>query len=268
MHIERFETVVIGGSQAGLSAGYQLRKAGRSFVILDANERVGDAWRNRYDSLRLFTPARYTGLPGFRFPARGSVMPTKDQMADYLETYAERFGLPVRTGIRVDRVWREGETYVVAAGETRFEAANVIVATGAHQEPLVPAIARELDPEIVQLHSSAYRNPGQLRAGGVLVVGAGQFGRRHRAGGRAHAPHVAFGSRAGPHPVRHRREVREDPRYPPGGLRGAARPDLADPAGPPGACGLHRSRQPVGAREAEAADRRRCPAGAQDGRRA
>jgi putative flavoprotein involved in K+ transport len=176
MHVERFETVVIGGSQAGLSAGYHLRRAGRSLVILDANERVGDAWRNRYDSLHLFTPARYAGLPGLRFPAKGSDMPTKDQMADYLEAYAERFALPVRKRVHADRVWREGETYVVAAGETRFEAANVIVATGAHQEPLVPAIARELDPAIVQLHSSAYRNPSQLREGGVLVVGAGNSG--------------------------------------------------------------------------------------------
>ena len=176
MHIERFETVVIGGSQAGLWAGTYLRKTGRSFVILDANARVGDAWRNRYDSLRLFTPARYVGLPGMRFPAKGSAMPTKDEMADYLEAYVARFALPVRTGVRVDRVWREGETYVVSAGDTRFETANVIVATGAHQEPRIPTIAHDLDPAIVQMHSSAYRNPAQLREGGVLVVGAGNSG--------------------------------------------------------------------------------------------
>ena len=176
MGTERFETVVIGGSQAGLWAGSYLRETGRSFVILDANHGVGDAWRNRYDSLHLFTPARYVGLPGMRFPAKGSAMPTKDQMADYLEAYAERFALPVRTGVRVDSVSREGDTYVVSAGETRFETANVIVATGAHQEPRIPAIARELDPSTVQLHSSAYRNPAQLREGGVLVVGAGNSG--------------------------------------------------------------------------------------------
>ena len=176
MDVARFETIVIGGSQAGLSAGYHLQRAGRSFVILDANERVGDAWRNRYDSLRLFTPARYVGLPGWRFPASGSATPTKDEMADYLEAYADRFSLPVRTGVRVDRIWREGNTYVVEARETRFETANVIVATGAHQEARVPAMARELDPSIVQLHSSAYRNPAQLRDGGVLVVGAGNSG--------------------------------------------------------------------------------------------
>lgn len=176
MDVERFDTVVIGAGQAGLSAGYHLRREGRSFVILDGNERIGDSWRQRYDSLRLFTPARYIGLPGGRFPGPGSAMPSRDQMADYLGSYAARFALPVRTGVRVDRVRREGETYVVSAGERRFEAANVIVASGAHREPRVPAIARELDPGIVQLHSSEYRNPSQLREGAVLVVGAGNSG--------------------------------------------------------------------------------------------
>jgi putative flavoprotein involved in K+ transport len=176
METERFDTVVIGGSQAGLTAGYYLRKEGRSFVILDSNDRVGDAWRQRYDSLRLFTAARYAGLPGSRFPGRGSHTPTKDELADYLETYAERFSLPVRSGTRVDRVSRNGDTYIVAAGDLRLDAANVIVATGANQTPRTPAIARDLDPGIVQMHSVAYRNPSQLRDGGVLVVGAGNSG--------------------------------------------------------------------------------------------
>jgi putative flavoprotein involved in K+ transport len=176
MDVERYDTVVIGGGQAGLSAGSHLRRARRSFVILERNARIGDNWRQRYDSLRLFTPARYVGLPGDRFPGRGSAMPTRDEMADYLESYAERFTLPVRTGVRVDRVRREGATYVISAGDRRFEASNVIVASGAHREPRVPAVARELDPRIVQLHSSEYRNPSQLREGPVLVVGAGNSG--------------------------------------------------------------------------------------------
>jgi putative flavoprotein involved in K+ transport len=176
MDVERFDTIVIGAGQAGLWSAAHLRGTGRSFVILDAGERVGDTWRQRYDSLRLFTPSRYIGLPGFRFPAKGSAMPTKDELADYLEAYAERFRLPVRSGVRVDGVRREGDTYVVTAGPQRFEAANVIVATGAHREARVPAIARDLDPSIVQMHSTEYRNPSQLHEGGVLVVGAGNSG--------------------------------------------------------------------------------------------
>jgi putative flavoprotein involved in K+ transport len=176
MDIERFDTVVIGAGQAGLSAGYHLRKTGRSFVIVDANARIGDTWRQRYDSLRLFTPARYIGLPGGRFPGKQTATPTKDEMADYLESYAARFSLPVRTGVRVERVRREGDTYVIEAGPDTIEASNVIVASGAHRAPRVPSLARELDPAIVQMHSSEYRNPSQLRDGGVLVVGAGNSG--------------------------------------------------------------------------------------------
>jgi putative flavoprotein involved in K+ transport len=173
---EQFETVIIGGGQAGLAMGYHLAKRKQPFVILDANERIGDAWRKRWDSLRLFTPARYDGLPGWRFPARGWSFPTKDEMADYLEAYAGRFELPVRTGVHVDRLSRAGDRYVVTSGERRFEAGKVVVASGAHQTPRIPEFADELDPGIVQLHSSAYTGPGQLRKGGVLVVGAGNSG--------------------------------------------------------------------------------------------
>jgi hypothetical protein len=105
---EYFETVIIGGGQAGLSVGYHLKRQGRPFVILDANERIGDAWRKRWDSLRLFTPARYSGLAGWRFPAPAVSFPTKDEMADYLESYAARFDLPVRTGVKVDGLFRGG----------------------------------------------------------------------------------------------------------------------------------------------------------------
>jgi len=173
---ERFETVIIGGGQAGLSVAYHLAKRDRPFVILDANERVGDAWRKRWDSLRLFTPARYSGLPGMPFPAPPRAFPTKDEVADYIEAYATRFELPVRTGVRVNRLSRNGDGFAVAAGDLRFEAENVVVAMATDQLPWVPPFAPELDPGVVQLHSRDYRNPAQLQEGDVLVVGAGNSG--------------------------------------------------------------------------------------------
>jgi putative flavoprotein involved in K+ transport len=172
----RVETVVIGGGQAGLSVGYHLAQQGIPFVILDAHSRIGDAWRTRWDSLRLFTPARYDGLPGLRFPAKGDEFPSKDQMADFLESYAAHFNLPVRTGMKVDKLSRKDGRFVVNAGGASFEAENVVVAMGSHQKPRVPAFARELDPKIAQLHSLDYRNPSQLKDGGVLIVGVGNSG--------------------------------------------------------------------------------------------
>jgi putative flavoprotein involved in K+ transport len=173
---EQVETVIIGGGQAGLTAGYYLARRGRPFVILDANERIGDAWRKRWDSLRLFTPALFNGLPGMRFPAATWSFPTKDEMADYLETYAARFELTVRNGVTVERLSKDGGRFVVSADESRFEAEHVVVATGAHRIPRIPDFAPELDPRIVQLHASEYRNPAQLQEGNVLLVGAGNSG--------------------------------------------------------------------------------------------
>jgi putative flavoprotein involved in K+ transport len=176
MTTEHVETVIVGGGQAGLATGYHLAKRGRSFLILDANERVGDAWRKRWDSLRLFTPAWASHLPGTRFPARRNYFPTKDEMADYLESYAERFELPVRTSSPVTGLSRNGDTYVVTAGRRQFEADNVVVATGAESIPRVPDFAPDLDPGIVQLHSKQYLGPEQLQEGSVLVVGVGNSG--------------------------------------------------------------------------------------------
>ena len=172
----RYNTIVIGGGQAGLATGYYLKQHKQDFVILDKNERTGDSWRKRWDSLRLFTPARFNGLPGMPFPASAYVFPTKDEMADYLQAYAARFELPVQTGVRVDRLSRHNGRYVIAAGALRFESDNVVVAMSNWQKPRVPPFAREFDPGIVQLHSSEYRNPSQLQDGDVLIVGAGNSG--------------------------------------------------------------------------------------------
>ena len=173
---ERYETVVIGGGQAGLSVGYHLSRRGRRFVILEGRERVGDTWRERWDSLRLFTPAGFSGLDGMPFPAHRHSFPPKDAMADYLEAYVARFGLPLRTGVRVDRLERRNGRFLVSAGDHRFEAENVVVAMANYQKPRTPSFASELDPAIVQIHSVDYRNPSQLREGAVLVVGAGNSG--------------------------------------------------------------------------------------------
>jgi putative flavoprotein involved in K+ transport len=173
---ERVETVVIGGGQAGLSTGYHLARLGRSFVILESNARVGDTWRKRWDSLRLFSPARFDGLAGMPFPAPRYSNPTKDEMADYLEAYATHFKLPVRTGARVERVWIEGSCFRISAGDVQLAAENVVVAMAGFQVPRVPELASTLDSGIVQLHSTEYRNTGQLREGAVLIVGAGNSG--------------------------------------------------------------------------------------------
>lgn len=173
---ERLQVVVIGGGQAGLSVGYCLAQRGLSFVILESNARVGDSWRKRWDSLRLFTPAKYDGLIGLPFPAAPFSFPTKDEMADYLESYATHFALPVRTGVKVERLSRDGARYIVDAGDRRYEADHVVVAMATYQAPRIPEFAPALDRGIVQLHSREYRNPGQLKSGDVLIVGAGNSG--------------------------------------------------------------------------------------------
>ena len=173
---EHVETLVIGGGQAGLAVGYSLAQRGLPFLIVDANQRVGDAWRNRWDSLSLFTPARFDGLPGMPYPGLRWGFPTKDEFADYLEQYAKEFDLPVRTDVRVERLARNGQRFVVMAGDSQLEADNVVVAMSSWQRPRVPEFASELDPGIVQLHAADYRNPGQLQDEDALVVGVGNSG--------------------------------------------------------------------------------------------
>jgi putative flavoprotein involved in K+ transport len=173
---QRVGVLVIGAGQAGLSVGYHLKKLGCEFVIVEANARVGDSWRQRWDSLRLFTPNRFNGLDGMPFPGPRYGFPTKDEMADYLESYAAHFQLPILHGVRVQRLWREGTRYFVDAGSRQFEADHVVVAMASYQGPKIPAFAKELSPEIVQLHSSEYKSPAQLKPGGVLIVGTANSG--------------------------------------------------------------------------------------------
>ena len=174
--VERFDTIVVGAGQTGLAVGYHLAERDVDFAIVGAERRIGDSWRQRWDSLRVFTSARYNGLPGMPFPAPPRHFPDKDEVADYLERYAERFDLPVRLDTRVDSLGWDGERYVLRAGGSTLEANNVVVATGAFQKARIPKIAARLSPEIHQLHSSQYRNPWALPDGSVLVVGVGNSG--------------------------------------------------------------------------------------------
>jgi putative flavoprotein involved in K+ transport len=174
---ERVETLIIGAGQAGLAAAWHLKRRGLPFTIVDADPRVGEHWRERWDSLRLYSPARADGLPGMRFPLPSWQYPSGVQMGDYLATYAERFGIAVRSGVRVRRLHRTVDgRFVAEASGGRIEADQVLVATGAFQRPSIPAVAARLDPAIRQLHSSEYRGPAQLQPGGVLVVGLSHSG--------------------------------------------------------------------------------------------
>lgn len=173
---ESFQTIIIGGGQAGLAAGYFLAQRGNSFAILDENKRTGEAWRSRWDCLRLFTPSKYNSLPGKLFPKPDFYFPTKDEVADYLEEYAVQFRLPVRHEVKVEALSCNGQGYRIVTGAGGFHARNVIVATGPYQKPYTPTFAQELDPAILQVHSSAYCNPQQIPLQNVLVVGAGNSG--------------------------------------------------------------------------------------------
>ena len=173
---ERFDVIVIGAGQAGLSTGYYLSKTRLSFLILDANKRVGDSWRNRWDSLHLFTPAKFDGLPGLTFPSPPNYFPTKDEMADYLEQYAEHFKLPVMTGVKVTGLSKEGKHFCIKTDNQDYKAENVVVAMSNFQNPKIPKFAQDLNSDIVQFHSLDYRHPSQYQEGDVLVVGAGNSG--------------------------------------------------------------------------------------------
>jgi putative flavoprotein involved in K+ transport len=178
MNTQHIETLIIGAGQAGLATGYHLSRRGRPVLIVDANPRIGDNWRQQWDTLRLFTPAKYDGLPGLPFPAARWHCPQKDEVGDYLERYALHFDLPVRTSTRVERLEaRPGGGYLATVGDGTIGCRNVVVATGTFgRTPAVPPFAAGLDPSIRQLHSSHYRRPAQLRPGPVLVVGASHSG--------------------------------------------------------------------------------------------
>ena len=210
----RIEVLIVGAGQAGLAAGHELAERGIPFLIVHADDRVGDQWRRRWASLRLYSPALADGLPGMPFPAARLHFPSGVEMADYLEGYAARFDLPIEHGVRVERIERaaDGEGFVVEAGARRYEADQVIVAAGSFRTPRVPSFATELDASIRQLHSVDYRDPSQLAPGPVLVVGASHSG--------ADIAHEAARGRTSDDPRRPRpRPAARPPREPRGARR-------------------------------------------------
>src|SRR3954470_23090119 len=170
---ERREVVVVGASQAGLAIGYFLAKHGRDFTILEAAAELAATWRERWESLRLFTSARYDALPGLAFPGDPDRYPSKDEVADYLTDYARRFDLPVELGSRVSSVSRTNGAYLVELDGRAIEADQVVIATGPFQTPFVPSFAERLGPAVSQMHSAGYRSPKDIPDGRVLVVGGG-----------------------------------------------------------------------------------------------
>jgi putative flavoprotein involved in K+ transport len=171
-----YDVIVIGGSQAGLAVGHHLARRGMRFRILDAGSEAGQVWRTRWDSLTLFTPAQYSGLPGMAFPSPEDTYPSKDDAASYLRAYASAFDLPVRFDARVTSLTERDGRYVVATDDETITASHVVVATGPFQTPFVPPLADDVDEAVTQIHSSQYRNPDQLPEGRVLVVGGGNSG--------------------------------------------------------------------------------------------
>ncbi len=176
---DALDVVVIGAGQAGLATAYHLKRLGLRFLVVDAAPEIGHVWRSRWDSLRLFTPAFYDGLPGLAFPAAPDAYPGKDEVADYLVEYAWRFSLPVLLSCRVTRLGPGADgAYEVQTSQGLLRARSVVVATGPFQQPKVPAFAEAIGDSVVQLHSSAYRRPADLPRGRVVVVGGGNSGRQ------------------------------------------------------------------------------------------
>jgi putative flavoprotein involved in K+ transport len=178
-HNNTLDTLIIGAGQAGLALGYHLKKTPLRFQLVEGHRRIGDSWRKRYESLVLFTPRAYSALPGLKVPGDPEGYPTKDELADYLESYASHFELPVLVDTSIQRLERTEESFraTTGTGET-IDARAVVLATGAFQTPAVPPIARQLARDVVLISPESYTSPAQIPTGPVLVVGDGASGRQ------------------------------------------------------------------------------------------
>src|ERR687897_2121181 len=170
------EVAVVGGGQAGLAMGYYLREQGRRFVIFERGDSIAPAWRERWDSLRLFTPRGYSALPGVPFPGDPDDYPMRDEVISYLERYADTFEQSIELSSDVRRLFEEDGRFVLNIDGRTITADQVVVATGPFQTPYVPSLAEKLDSNVWQAHSTGYRRPSDLPEGTVLVVGGGNTG--------------------------------------------------------------------------------------------
>jgi putative flavoprotein involved in K+ transport len=196
-----FEVAVIGAGQAGLAMGSLLARQHRRFVILDGADSIGAAWRDRWDSLVLFTPRRYDSLPGLAFPGDPDGYPTRDEVVAYLEQYASTFGLPTQLDGRVCSLSQNGRAFQLELDGRSIEADQVVVATGPFGTPRVPSFASQLAPEVFQTHSLGYRRSTDLPDGTALVVGGGNTGYQIATELSAtHQVHLAIGGRQTPLP--------------------------------------------------------------------
>jgi putative flavoprotein involved in K+ transport len=173
---EHLDVAVVGGGQAGLAMGYYLRERGLRFVIFERGDSIAPAWRERWDSLTLFTPRRYSALPGLPFAGDPDGYPTRDEVIAYLECYAETFELPIELNREVHGLSQEGRRFVLEMEGRRATADQVVVATGPFQTPFVPKLAQDVDLGLWQAHSTGYRKPADVPEGTVLVVGGGNTG--------------------------------------------------------------------------------------------
>jgi putative flavoprotein involved in K+ transport len=200
---DRVQVAVIGGGQSGLAIGHHLRRRNQDFVILEAEEDVGAAWRRRWDSLVLFTPRRYSSLPGLSFPGDPDGYATRDEVVAYLERYASTFDLPVEPNSRVRSLSRSNGTFLLELEGRSLQADQVVVATGPFQVPHVPPVASQLAADVFQIHSAGYRRPADIPPGTVVVAGGGNSGFQiAKELAATHAVHLAIGSRQTPLPQR------------------------------------------------------------------
>ena len=175
--IEQIDTIIVGGGQAGLSISYHLKQRGHEHVILEQADQVAEVWRKRWDSFTLITPNWMVRLPGAEYEGvHPDDFMARDEVVTYLEEYLEQFELPIRYGCQVNSIEPIEAGYLINTNKGDIKAKNVVVATGMYQMPKIPEYSQNLSPEIHQLHSCDYRNPGTLPEGGVLVVGSAQSG--------------------------------------------------------------------------------------------